>query len=123
RPAGARSYTCVPPPLNTTDYSSFVRHLPPPNQVDGYFWVVGGSGTVPSLKAFQQAYGPLSAKKVIGNLFFAVTGNFQQVAPQVSGENTGGVGTPSEQQKSKETVKEARKTEDKHRETTPPRTT
>ena len=33
------------PPLNTTDYSSFVRQLPPPDQVDGYFWVVGGTGT------------------------------------------------------------------------------
>ena len=82
------------PPLNTTDYSSYVRQLPPPNQVDGYFWVVGGSGTVPSLKAFQQAYGPLNAKKVIGNLFFSVTGNFEQVAPQVSGAYTGGFGTP-----------------------------
>src|SRR5581483_6279702 len=82
------------PPLNTTDYSSYVRQLPPPSQVDGYFWVVGGSGTVPSLKAFQQAYGPLSAKKVIGNLFFEVTGNFQQVAPQVSGAYVGGFGTP-----------------------------
>ena len=81
-------------PLNTTDYSSYVRQLPPPSKVDGYFWVVGGSGTVPSLKAFQQAYGPLSAKKVIGNLFFEVTGNFQQVAPQVSGAYVGGFGTP-----------------------------
>ena len=25
------------PPLNTTDYAPFVRQLPPPNQVDGYF--------------------------------------------------------------------------------------
>ena len=33
------------PPLNTTDYAPFVRQLPPPNQVDGYFWVVGGTGT------------------------------------------------------------------------------
>ena len=46
------------PPLNTTDYSSYVRQLPPPDQVDGYFWVVGGTGTEPSLKAFEQAYGP-----------------------------------------------------------------
>jgi branched-chain amino acid transport system substrate-binding protein len=82
------------PPLNTTDYSSFARQLPPPSQVDGYFWVVGGTGTVPSLKAFQQAYGPLNARNVIGNLFFSVTGNFQQVAPQVSGAYTGGFGTP-----------------------------
>ena len=32
------------PPLNTTDYAPFVRQLPAPNQVDGYFWVVGGTG-------------------------------------------------------------------------------
>src|SRR2546421_5213998 len=38
------------PPLNTTDYSSYARQLPSPNKVDGYFWVVGGTGTVPSLK-------------------------------------------------------------------------
>jgi branched-chain amino acid transport system substrate-binding protein len=81
-------------PLGTTDYSSLVRQLPPPSKVDGYFWVVGGTGTVPSLKAFTQAYGPLTAKKVIGNLFFEVTGNFQQVAPQVSGAYVGGFGTP-----------------------------
>ena len=30
-----------------------------PSQVDGYFWAVGGTGTVPSLKAFEQLYGPL----------------------------------------------------------------
>src|SRR5581483_6905420 len=35
------------PPLNTTDYSSYVRQLPAPDKVDGYFWVVGGTGTVP----------------------------------------------------------------------------
>ena len=82
------------PPLNTTDYSSFVRQLPPPSQVDGYFWVVGGTGTVPSLKAWEQAYGPLSAKKFIGNLFFEVTGNFEQIAPRISGAYVGGFGTP-----------------------------
>ena len=47
------------PPLNETDYSSWVRQLPPPDQIDGYFWAVGGSGLIPSLKAFEQAYGPL----------------------------------------------------------------
>src|ERR1051325_3488676 len=70
--AGGQITKRVFPPLNTTDYSSFARQLPPPSKVDGYFWVVGGSGTVPSLKAFEQAYGPLSAKNVIGNLFFEV---------------------------------------------------
>src|SRR5436190_20709406 len=64
------------PPLNTTDYSSFIQQLPPPNKVDGYFWVVGGNATGASLKAFTQAYGPLKANQFIGNLFFAFLGNF-----------------------------------------------
>ncbi len=83
------------PPLNTTDYSSFVRQLPPPNKVDGYFWVVGGTGTVASLKAMQAAYpGSVSPKKISGNLFLEVAGNFQQVAPLISGAYVGGFGTP-----------------------------
>jgi len=83
------------PPLNTTDYSSYVRQLPPPSQVDGYFWVVGGTGTVASLKAMQQAYpGSVSKTKISGNLFLEVTGNFQQVAPLISGAIVGGFGTP-----------------------------
>src|SRR3954453_15554504 len=51
------------PPLNTTDYSSWVRQLPPPNQVDGYFSTVGGTGTSAMLKAFEQAYGKLNPKQ------------------------------------------------------------
>ena len=81
-------------PLGTTDFSSLVRQLPPPSQVDGYFWVVGGSATVPSLKAFVQAYGKLGPQKIMGNLFFSVTGNFQEIAPQINGAYTGGFGTP-----------------------------
>ena len=54
------------PPLNTTDYSSYVRQLPPPGQVDGYFWVVGGTGTGPALKAFEQAYGTHQAEAALG---------------------------------------------------------
>src|SRR6266850_2943023 len=81
------------PPLNTTDYAPFVRQLPAPNQVDGYFWVVGGSGTSPSLKAFEQAYGKLDPKKLYGNLFFAFLGADKVVAPKVSGAYVGGFGT------------------------------
>jgi len=79
------------PPLNTTDYSSYVRQLPPPNQVDGYFWVVGGTGTDPSLKAFEQAYGAVSPTKFSGNLFFwFLTG--VAVAPRLVGSYVGGFG-------------------------------
>ena len=47
----------VLPPLNTTDYSSYVAQLDPPNQTDGYFWTVGGTGTLGALKAFEQKFG------------------------------------------------------------------
>jgi branched-chain amino acid transport system substrate-binding protein len=81
------------PPLNTSDYAPFVRQLPAPDKIDGYFWVVGGTGTGASLKAFQQAYGNLDAKKFVGNLFFAFLGNFKEVAPQLVGAYVGGFGT------------------------------
>src|SRR5262245_33861325 len=80
------------PPLNTTDYAPFVRQLPPPNQVDGYFWVVGGTGTAAALKAYEQAYGKLDPKKHIGNLFFGFLGADKVVAPKLVGAYVGGFG-------------------------------
>ena len=81
------------PPLNTTDYASYVQQLPPPDQVDGYFWVVGGSGTGASLKAFEQAYGKLDPNEWIGNLFFGFLGADKVVAPKLVGAWIGGFGT------------------------------
>jgi branched-chain amino acid transport system substrate-binding protein len=79
------------PPLNTTDYSSYVRQLPAPDDVDGYFWVIGGSGTGASLTAFEQAYGALKAKQHSGNLFlWFLTG--AAVAPKLRGAYIGGFG-------------------------------
>jgi branched-chain amino acid transport system substrate-binding protein len=56
-------------PLGTADYGDYVRQLPPPNAVDGYFWGVGGPGIDLAFKAFEQAYGPLRAKEHSGDLF------------------------------------------------------
>jgi branched-chain amino acid transport system substrate-binding protein len=81
------------PPLNTQDFAAYIRQLPPPDQVDGYFWVVGGSATGAALRAFEQAYGRLEASKHAGNLFFAFLGNFQAVAPRLIGAYVGGFGT------------------------------
>jgi branched-chain amino acid transport system substrate-binding protein len=81
------------PPLNTTDYAPFVRQLPPPNQVDGYFTTVGGTGTSAMLKAFEQAYGKIEPKQWIGNLFFSFLGADQVVGPKVVGSYVGGFGT------------------------------
>jgi branched-chain amino acid transport system substrate-binding protein len=80
------------PPLNTTDYSSFVRQLPRPGTVDGYFWVVGGTGTAGGLKAFEQAYGALKPNEHIGNLFFGFLGADKVVAPKLVGAYVGGFG-------------------------------
>jgi branched-chain amino acid transport system substrate-binding protein len=81
------------PPLNTTDYSSYVRQLPPPSQVDGYFWVVGGTGTGPALKAFEQAYGPIKPTQHSGNLFLWFLTGKDDVAPRMIGAYVGGFGT------------------------------
>ena len=81
------------PPLNTTDYASYVQQLPKPDQVDGYFWVVGGSGTGPSLKAMEQANGKLSAKQLSGNLFLIDGAAAKEVAPLYVGSYVGGFGT------------------------------
>jgi branched-chain amino acid transport system substrate-binding protein len=80
-------------PSPNQDYSSYVQQLPPPSDVDGYFWVIGGSGTAPSLKAFQQQHGTIDPKKFIGNLFFAFMGNDKELGPQVVGAYMGGFGT------------------------------
>jgi len=80
------------PPLNTTDYAPYIRQLPGPNQVDGYFWVVGGTGTGPSLKAYEQAYGRVDPKKFVGNLFFFFQSGFADVAPRLIGAYYGGFG-------------------------------
>ena len=58
------------PPLGTTDYSSYIQQLPDPDEVDGYFWVVGGTGTQAALEAFVNAKGDLTGDQHAGNLFF-----------------------------------------------------
>ena len=83
----------VYPPLNTTDYSSYVQQLPAPDTIDGTFWVVGGTGTAASLTAYEQTYGALDPKKNIGNLFFAFLGADKVVGPKVVGSYVGGFGT------------------------------
>ncbi len=80
------------PPLNTTDYSSYIQQLPAPGQVDGYFWAVGGTGTAASLTAFEQQYGALKPDQHIGNLFFGFLGADKVVAPKVVGSYVGGFG-------------------------------
>ena len=54
---------------------------------------VGGAGLIPFLKAYEQAKGPIDAKKFIGNLFWGTPGQFEQLGPRVAGAYIGGAGT------------------------------
>jgi branched-chain amino acid transport system substrate-binding protein len=86
---GGKVVQRVFPPLNTTDYSSFIAQLPNPDQVDGYFWVVGGTGTQASLEAFVNAKGDLNGKQHAGNLFFN-PGLATALGPGIAGAYVGG---------------------------------
>lgn len=82
------------PPLNTTDYSSFAAQLPAPDEVDGYFWVVGGTGTIPSVKAFEDIHGTITPDQHMGNLFWEfAAGSFD---PSLEGAYVGGFGTAAD---------------------------
>jgi branched-chain amino acid transport system substrate-binding protein len=89
--AGGEITKRVFPPLNTTDYSSYAQQMP--TDVDGTFVAVGGAGLIPFLKAYEQAKGPLDAKKFMGNLFWGTPGQFEQLGPRVAGAYIGGAGT------------------------------
>src|SRR4029078_12684532 len=75
------------------DYAPFIRQLPAPDKVDGYFWLVGGATTSAALPAFEQAYGPVNAKQHSGNLFLYFLGANTTVAPRLVGAYFGGFGT------------------------------
>jgi branched-chain amino acid transport system substrate-binding protein len=85
--------TRVFPPLGTTDYSSFVQQLPDPDEVDGYFWVVGGTGTQAALEAFVNAKGDLTGDQHAGNLFFNPS-LAQALGTDIAGAYVGGFATP-----------------------------
>jgi branched-chain amino acid transport system substrate-binding protein len=86
---GGDVVTRVFPPLGTTDYSSFVQQLPDPDEVDGYFWVVGGTGTNAALEAFVNAKGDLDGSQHAGNLFFSPA-LASALGPNIAGAYVGG---------------------------------
>jgi branched-chain amino acid transport system substrate-binding protein len=58
------------PPLNTTDYSSYIAQIP--KTFDGLFSAVGGTGLVAFMKQYIQARGKIPANKLAGNIFFPI---------------------------------------------------
>ncbi|MYB24311.1 MAG: ABC transporter substrate-binding protein [Acidimicrobiia bacterium] len=90
--AGGDVTSRVFPPLNTTDYSGFVQQLPDPDEVDGYFWAVGGAGLGPALKAFEDAKGEIVGSQHMGNLFWGNPDTFVEIGPRIAGAYAGGFG-------------------------------
>jgi branched-chain amino acid transport system substrate-binding protein len=83
----------VLPDLGTTDYAPKIAELDPPNQTDGYFWAVGGTGTLTALKAFEQKFGQINAKQHMGNLFWDTAGTFSDLGLRIAGAYAGTGGT------------------------------
>ncbi|MFW6690100.1 ABC transporter substrate-binding protein [Streptomyces sp. MAR4 CNX-425] len=80
------------PPLGTTDYSSYIAQLPDPDEVDGYFWAVGGTGTQAALEAFVNAKGDLTGDQHAGNFFFNPD-LAQALGTDIAGAHIGGFAT------------------------------
>jgi branched-chain amino acid transport system substrate-binding protein len=99
--AGGDVISRVYPPLNTTDYSGFVEQLPGPDEVDGYFWAVGGAGLVPALNAFEDAQGDVVGEQHMGNLFWGIPDVFTAIGPRVVGSYSGGFGNAPDLQTDK----------------------
>ena len=91
--AGGDVISRVFPPLNGADYGAFIAQLPDPDEVDGYFWAVGGD-TVAALQAFENAKGDLSGAQHAGNLFFG-PGLSASISGDLDGAYFGGFTTPN----------------------------
>jgi branched-chain amino acid transport system substrate-binding protein len=59
------------PPLGETDYASYIARIPDiPEEVDGIYAAVGGTGAVAFIQQYIEARGPLEEGQFIGNIFY-----------------------------------------------------
>ncbi|MEM9613313.1 MAG: ABC transporter substrate-binding protein [Actinomycetota bacterium] len=77
------------PELGATDYTDVVAALPDPDEVDGYFWAVGGTGTAAILDAFVADKGEIDGAQHAGNIFFNA-GLADSLGPGIAGAWIGG---------------------------------
>jgi branched-chain amino acid transport system substrate-binding protein len=76
------------PPLGEEDYSSYVTQIP--ENVDGFFMGVGGTGTVAFVKQYGQLRGNL-ADKIMGGIFMTDPVILKELGDQVVGVVTAGM--------------------------------
>jgi branched-chain amino acid transport system substrate-binding protein len=76
------------PALGEEDYSSFITQIP--EDVDGFFMGVGGTGTVAFVKQYEQLRGNL-ADKIMGGIFMTDPVILKELGDQVVGVVTAGM--------------------------------
>jgi branched-chain amino acid transport system substrate-binding protein len=76
------------PPLGEEDYSSYITQIP--EDVDGFFMGVGGTGTVAFVKQYGQLRGNL-ADKIMGGIFMTDPVILKELGDQVVGVVTAGM--------------------------------
>jgi branched-chain amino acid transport system substrate-binding protein len=76
------------PPLGEKDYSSFISQIP--EDVDGLYVGIGGTGLISFLKQYEQQRGKLDPKKVMGNVFFDDPLVLKEVGDTLTGAITAG---------------------------------
>ena len=76
------------PPLGEKDYSSFISQIP--DDVDGLYVGIGGSGLISFLKQYEQQKGKIDPKKVMGNVFFDDPLVLKEVGNRLVGAVTAG---------------------------------
>jgi branched-chain amino acid transport system substrate-binding protein len=85
------------PPLGEEDYSSYITQIP--ENVDGFFMGVGGTGTVAFVKQYGQLRGNLS-DKIMGGIFMTDPVILKELGDQVVGVVTAGMTAGDSQESS-----------------------
>ena len=76
------------PPLGEKDYSSFISQIP--EDVDGVYVGVGGSGLISFIKQYEQQRGKIDTKKMMGNVFWPDPLVLKEVGDRLVGGVTAG---------------------------------
>ena len=76
------------PPLGEKDYSSYISQIP--EDVDGLYVGVGGSGLISFIKQYEQQRGKIDTKKIMGNVFWPDPLVLKEVGDRLVGGVTAG---------------------------------
>lgn len=76
------------PPLGEKDYSSFISQIP--EDVDGLYVGVGGSGLISFIKQYEQQRGKIDTKEIMGNVFWPDPLVLKEVGDRLEGGVTAG---------------------------------